>query len=162
RGPRDLPTAKHLFIQAVVPSKQAMSRTDRHINHKRDDGAMSDVKRRWPTFRLHIIHVGNAGPFAGGAEERGRGVNRLAERVRTLNEDALPSLILRREHEAVVVRITAVYTRGHCREERIWENLLVRALSAAFGRIANNHPRLVLIDKRSELVTGRSLVVHLN
>src|SRR5262249_45973406 len=79
-----------------------------------------------------------------------------------LNEDPLPSLIPRRKHDAIVVRISAVYTRADCREERIWENLLVRLLSAACRRIVDNHLRLVLIDKRSELVTGRSLVVHLN
>src|SRR4030095_6186548 len=124
--------------------------------------AMPDVKGRGPTFRLHVIHVGNACAFARGAEERGRRVIRLAQGVRTLNEDTLTSLIPRGEHDAVVVRVSAVYTRGDCREERIWENLLVRALIASFGRIIDDHSRLVLIDKRSQLVTGRPLVVHLN
>src|SRR5215813_2784790 len=64
RAAGDLPTAKDLFIQGVVPSKQTMTRTDRRINHKRDDGAMPDVKRRWPTFRSHVIDVGNAPLFS--------------------------------------------------------------------------------------------------
>src|SRR5215831_4821940 len=122
---------------------------------------MPDVKGRWSTFRFHVIDVGNARPFARRSEERGLVVNRLAESVRTLDKDATGPLIPRREHHAVVVRVAATHAGGDRGEERVREKLFVWGLVTAKSRIADNDARLVLIDKRSQLVTSRSLVVHL-
>src|SRR5258708_14846579 len=67
---RDLPTAKHLPVHAVVPAKKPVARADRQIDHVTKYGAMEDVERRGGAIGSEIVAVIQPSAFAGRAAER--------------------------------------------------------------------------------------------
>src|SRR5258708_29376882 len=95
---RDLPTAKHLPVHAVVPAKKPVARSDRQIDHVTKHGAMADVERRGAAIGSEIGAVIQPSAFAGRGEERRGIVAGLAEGVRPFEVETMASLIPGRRH----------------------------------------------------------------
>src|SRR5260221_5321568 len=162
RNPGDLPPAKGLTIDTVVPSEQAMARSHRQIDYIDEYRAVADVEVRRAVFHTQVARVGNAARLTT-RQRPGRAViQRLAQRVGGLQESSAASLILAREHQAVIIRSRDVLAHVDTGERRVRENLQIGSLRAPFGRVGYGDVRLILVDVEQELVTARSLIIGLH
>src|SRR6185369_13905087 len=106
---RDLPPAEQCPREAVAPSEQSMPRSNRKINHIKKVETMTDIERRRSVLDSQILRVHRRSRFSQQvvrSEIRRVVIERFAERVRALHEEAAAILILRSQHQPVVVRRT--------------------------------------------------------
>ncbi len=122
---------------------------------------MPDVERRRSVLQSKIVHVGRPGSLSAGAEECRLVVQRLTQCVRSLEEDAVPSLIFRGQHHAVVIRVDEILPGADRTKERNGKNLFIGRLVAALGWIAHDHCWLILIQKQPEMAAAGALIVGL-
>src|SRR6266480_2391563 len=73
----------------------------------------------------------------------------------------MPPLVPGRHHRAVIVRVANILASSDRAEEWVWVGLHVWRLVAAPGGIIHGHVWLVVVYEQTQLVAGRSLIVHL-
>src|ERR1700731_4656767 len=91
--------------KSIVPTEQPVAGANRQIHVVYNYSPLASIERRRASIQVDVIAVGDDAEFTGRAEECGVVVDRLAERVGTLHEVAVPRLVLYGGYHAVVIGV---------------------------------------------------------